>query len=185
MFPLSVHLVGTVGTLPALRPLPCAVWRQTLTPRFLPIVRASASIPLDGPAPVHASSPRRLNSDGRVWKPERQRRTQAAKRLFLCPYRPRCASINGGPGGEASACRFLCPGLPTPLRPAPRLEAGCGFSPTKEPRTMATNAPACPRLHAPRRTLKLSLSLALYRALRPFTGPVLAWRVAFAWGAAS
>ena len=50
---------------------------------------------------------------------------------------------------------------------------------------MATHAPACIRLHAPRRPLKLSPSLALYRALRPFTGPVLAWRVAFAWGGAS
>ena len=70
LFPLSVHLVGTVGTLPALRPLPCADWRGTLTPRLLLIVQASASIPLDGPAPVHASWPRRLNSDGRVWKPE-------------------------------------------------------------------------------------------------------------------
>ena len=50
---------------------------------------------------------------------------------------------------------------------------------------MATNAPACPRLHTPRRTLKLSPSLALYRALRPFTGPVLAWRVAFAGRAAA
>ena len=50
---------------------------------------------------------------------------------------------------------------------------------------MATHVPACTRLHTPRRTLKLFPSLALYRALRPFTGPVLAWRVAFAWGAAS
>ena len=45
---------------------------------------------------------------------------------------------------------------------------------------MATNAPACPRLHTPRRTLKLSPSLALYRALRRITGPVLAYRLAFA-----
>jgi len=50
---------------------------------------------------------------------------------------------------------------------------------------MTTNAPACPRLHTPRRTLKLSPSLALYRALRPFTGPVRAWRVAFAGRAAA
>ena len=32
-------------------------------------------------------------------------------------------------------------------------------------------------------TLKLFPSLAFYRALRPFTGPVLAWRLAFAWRA--
>lgn len=44
---------------------------------------------------------------------------------------------------------------------------------------MATHAPACTRLHTSRRTLKLFPSLALYRALRPFTGPMLAWRVAF------
>mgnify|MGYP000977512097 FL=1 len=35
LFPLSVHLVGTVGTLPAFWPSPCADWRRTLTPRFL------------------------------------------------------------------------------------------------------------------------------------------------------
>jgi len=50
---------------------------------------------------------------------------------------------------------------------------------------MAINAPACPRLHTPRRTFKLFSSLALYRALRPIAGPVLAWRMAFAWRAAS
>jgi len=50
---------------------------------------------------------------------------------------------------------------------------------------MATHAPACVRLHTPRRTLKLFPSLALYRSLRPFTGPVLAWRVAFAGRAAA
>ncbi len=50
---------------------------------------------------------------------------------------------------------------------------------------MAINAPACPRLHTPRRTLKLFPSLALYRAMRPFTGPALAWRLSFAWRAAA
>ena len=50
---------------------------------------------------------------------------------------------------------------------------------------MATHAPACIRLHAPRRPLKLSPSLALYRAQRPFTRPVLARRVAFAGRAAA
>ena len=84
-------------------------------------------------------------------------------------------------------------GLPVPVfrfaNPAqarPPFGDGERISPlTQESRTMATHAPACPRLHTPRRTLKLFPSLALYRALRPFTGPVLAWRVAFAWGAAS
>jgi len=50
---------------------------------------------------------------------------------------------------------------------------------------MATHAPACTRLHTPCRTLKLFPSLTLYRALRPFTGPVQAWRVAFAGRAAA
>ena len=50
---------------------------------------------------------------------------------------------------------------------------------------MATHAQACTHLPTPRRTLKLFPSLALYRALRPFTGPVLAWRVAFGRRAAS
>lgn len=45
---------------------------------------------------------------------------------------------------------------------------------------MATHAPACTRLHTPRRTLKLFPAFALYRVLRPIAGPVLAWRVAFA-----
>jgi len=44
---------------------------------------------------------------------------------------------------------------------------------------MATHAPACTRLHAPRCTPELFRSIALYRALRCFTGPVFAWRVAF------
>ena len=82
-------------------------------------------------------------------------------------------------------------GLPVPVfrfaNPAqarPPFGDGERISPlTQESRTMATHAPACIRLHAPRRTLKLFPSLALYRSLRPFTGPVLAWRVAFAWGA--
>ena len=56
---------------------------------------------------------------------------------------------------------------------------------TQELPIMATHVPACTRLHTPHRTLKLFPSLALYRALRPVAGPVLAWRVAFAWGAAS
>lgn len=50
---------------------------------------------------------------------------------------------------------------------------------------MATHAPACTRLHTPRRTFKLFSSLALYRALRPIAGPVLAWRVAFSGRAAA
>lgn len=43
-------------------------------------------------------------------------------------------------------------------------------------RTMATHAQPCKRLHAP---VPPVFSLKLYRALRPFVGPVLAWRVAF------
>ena len=45
---------------------------------------------------------------------------------------------------------------------------------------MAIHAPACTRLHAfasPLRTLNL------YRALRVVAGPVLAWRLSFAWRA--
>lgn len=45
---------------------------------------------------------------------------------------------------------------------------------------MATLALACRRLHAP---TSPAFSLQLYRALRPLVGPVLAWRVAFAWRA--
>ncbi len=45
---------------------------------------------------------------------------------------------------------------------------------------MATHAFACTRLHAPALTL---FNLWLYRALRRFVGPVLAWRLAFAWRA--
>ncbi|MDD2990795.1 MAG: hypothetical protein PHI64_17775 [Zoogloea sp.] len=45
---------------------------------------------------------------------------------------------------------------------------------------MATLALACRRLHAPTSPAR---SLQLYRALRPLVGPVLAWRLAFAWRA--
>ncbi len=45
---------------------------------------------------------------------------------------------------------------------------------------MATLALACRRLHAPASPIP---SLQLYRALRPLVGPVLAWRLAFAWRA--
>ncbi len=45
---------------------------------------------------------------------------------------------------------------------------------------MATLALACKRLHAPASPI---LSLQLYRALRALVGPVLAWRLAFAWRA--
>ncbi len=47
---------------------------------------------------------------------------------------------------------------------------------------MATHALACKRMHAP---VSPVFSLKLYRALRPFVGSVLAWRVAFAWRAAA
>lgn len=47
---------------------------------------------------------------------------------------------------------------------------------------MATLALACRRLHAP---ASPAFSLQLYRALRPLVGPVLAWRLAFAWRAAA
>lgn len=45
---------------------------------------------------------------------------------------------------------------------------------------MATHAVACARLHAPASPL---FNLRLYRVLRRFVGPVLAWRLAFAWRA--
>lgn len=45
---------------------------------------------------------------------------------------------------------------------------------------MATLALACRRLHAPASPV---LSLRFYRALRSLVGPVLAWRLAFAWRA--
>lgn len=47
---------------------------------------------------------------------------------------------------------------------------------------MAVRALACTRLHAP---VSPVFCLKLYRALRPFVGSVLAWRVAFAWRAAA
>ncbi len=47
---------------------------------------------------------------------------------------------------------------------------------------MAALALACIRLHAPASPIP---SLQLYRALRPLVGPVLAWRLAFAWRAAA
>jgi hypothetical protein len=47
---------------------------------------------------------------------------------------------------------------------------------------MATLALACIRLHAPASPIP---SLQLYRTLRPLVGPVLAWRLAFAWRAAA
>ena len=47
---------------------------------------------------------------------------------------------------------------------------------------MTTHALACKRLHA---SVSPVFSLKLYRALRPFVGPVLAWRVAFGWRAAA
>lgn len=92
-----------------------------------------------------------------------------------------------GPCGRAQALPVPEPGLSTRTASATPFDSGeRKFKPqAQEFRTMATNAPACPRLHTPRRTLKLFPSLALYRALRPFTGPVLAWRVAFAGRAAA
>lgn len=45
---------------------------------------------------------------------------------------------------------------------------------------MATHVLACKRLHAP---VPPVFSLQLYRALRLFVGPVLAWRLAFGWRA--
>lgn len=47
---------------------------------------------------------------------------------------------------------------------------------------MATFAPACTRLHASASSLR---TLSLYRALRVVAGPVLAWRLSFAWRAAA
>ena len=88
----------------------------------------------------------------------------------------------GSPHGlPVPSFRFANPALARP----PFGDGGRKQSATKEPRTMANHAPACTRLHTPRCTLKLFPSLALYRALRPVAGPVLAWRVAFAWRAAS
>jgi len=47
---------------------------------------------------------------------------------------------------------------------------------------MATLAQVCKRLHTP---VPPVFSLQLYRALSPLVGPVLAWRLAFAWRAAA
>jgi hypothetical protein len=47
---------------------------------------------------------------------------------------------------------------------------------------MAIHALACTRLHAPASPLR---NLNLYRALRYLAGPVLAWRLSFAWRAAA
>lgn len=46
---------------------------------------------------------------------------------------------------------------------------------------MASIALACRRLHAS--SIPQTHSLKLYRALRLLVGPVLAWRLAFAWRA--
>lgn len=45
---------------------------------------------------------------------------------------------------------------------------------------MTTRVLACTRLHA---SVPPVFSLKLYRALRRFVGPALAWRLAFAWRA--
>lgn len=91
------------------------------------------------------------------------------------------------PCGRAQALPDPEPGLLTRTASATPFSSGeRKFKPqAQESRTMAINAPACPRLHTPRRTLKLFQSLALYRAMRPFTGPALAWRLSFAWRAAA
>ena len=47
---------------------------------------------------------------------------------------------------------------------------------------MATHAPACARLQAPASPFH---TLTLYRTLRRFAGPALAWRLSFAWRAAA
>jgi hypothetical protein len=47
---------------------------------------------------------------------------------------------------------------------------------------MAIHAPACTRLHASASPLR---TFTLYRTLRRFTGPVLAFRLSFAWRAAA
>jgi hypothetical protein len=47
---------------------------------------------------------------------------------------------------------------------------------------MANHASACRRLHASASPLR---TLTLYRTLRRFTGPVLAFRLSFAWRAAA
>lgn len=47
---------------------------------------------------------------------------------------------------------------------------------------MATHAPACRRLHASASPLR---TLTLYSALRRLAGPVLAYRLSFAWRAAA
>ncbi|MBT9496647.1 MAG: hypothetical protein IV103_05065 [Zoogloea sp.] len=45
---------------------------------------------------------------------------------------------------------------------------------------MAISATACTRLHASASPFR---TLSLYRLLRPLAGPVLAWRLSFAWRA--
>ncbi len=45
---------------------------------------------------------------------------------------------------------------------------------------MATRALACTRLHASSAPFR---TLSLYRFLRRFTGPALAWRLSFGWRA--
>lgn len=47
---------------------------------------------------------------------------------------------------------------------------------------MATLTLVCKRLHTP---VSPVFFLQLYRTLRPLVGPVLAWRLAFAWRAAA
>ena len=85
----------------------------------------------------------------------------------------------GSPHGlPVPSFRFANPALARP----PFGDGGRKQSANKEPRTMATHAPACTRLHAPASPFR---TLTLYRALRRVAGPALAWRLSFAWRAAA
>ena len=86
----------------------------------------------------------------------------------------------GSPHGlPVPVFRFANPALACP----PFGDVGQIESETQEYHIMAFRALAC-RLHTPAISVpRLPLALALYRALRPLAGPVLAYRVAFGWRA--
>ena len=76
------------------------------------------------------------------------------------------------------ARRLLCPVRQLRTVPAAPLAWGGGFAYSAKDTTM--HPITTRRLHTPSVPC-LPLALALYRALRPLAGPVLAYRVAFGW----
>lgn len=78
--------------------------------------------------------------------------------------------------GSLRACRFLCPGLSTLHAPATHLTVGSGIETADK------------GVHAMRKAASGTLAhitrLSIYRLVRHFAGPALAYRLAFVWRAA-